>query len=323
MNALRGLLAFAAASLVLAVQAQTPPKTARIGYLTPTAQTQREGVFRAELARLGWIEGKNLAIEYRNARGSFEKLPALAEDLVRLRVDAIVAVVTQASLAAKNATATIPIVVVGVADPLGAKLVTSLARPDGNLTGNSLTSVDIIGKQLELLRELRPGVARVGLLSNPSNQVYHAQQIDEARAVATKLGIALTVAEARGPDALDAAFRSVAAARAEALLIFGDPMFALHTERIARLAVQHALPAVGPFPPYADAGALVAYGADFDEMFRRAAVYLDRILKGAKPADLPIEQPTRFELIVNLKTAKALGVTVSPALISRADRVIR
>ena len=317
------LMVAALVAVAPGVPAQTTAKIARIGYLTPTQQTHREAVFREELARLGWVEGRNLAIEYRNANGAFDKLPALAAELARLRVDLIVSFVTQASLAAKGATRTIPIVVIGVADPLGSKLVASLARPGGNITGNSMASVDIIGKQLELLRELRPGVARVAVLANPGNTVYQAQQLNEAKAAAAKIGVALTVVEATRPEALEPAFRSMASARAEALLLLGDPMFALNTQRIARLAVEHRLPAVGPFPPYAEAGALVAYGADFDEMFRRAAIYVDRILKGAKPADLPVEQPTRYELVVNLSTAKTLGITVPPNLVSRADRVIQ
>ncbi|HVF62780.1 MAG TPA: ABC transporter substrate-binding protein [Casimicrobiaceae bacterium] len=322
MKASMRLCVLFAAWLALAAAAQAPQKTVRIGYLTAVAQPHREAVFREALAKHGWVERRNLAIEYRSAEGSFDKLPALADELVRLRVDVIVTFVTQASLAAKNATATIPIVVIGVSDPVKSKLVRSLARPDGNVTGNSITGLDVIGKQFELLRELKPGIARVALLSNPGNQVYHAQQLAEAKSVAARLGITVTIAEASQSEALDEAFRSIARAKPGALLIFGDPMFGQNTERIARNAIAHALPAVGPFPPYAEAGVLAAYGASFDDMFRQAAIYVDRILKGAKPADLPIEQATRYELIVNLKTAKALGITVPPSLVSRADRVI-
>jgi putative ABC transport system substrate-binding protein len=315
----RALLSLAA-WLALAASAQPVPTLARIGYLTPTPQTQREAVFREELAKLGWVEGRNLAIEYRNANERYDSLSALADELVRLRVDVIVAFVTQASVAAKGATKTIPVVMVGVGDPVGAKLVASLARPGGNVTGSSIASIDVIGKQLELLRELRPGIARVAVLSNPGNAVYQAQQLEQAKAVAAKLGMTLTIAEARRPEALEGAFRSIAQARAEAVLILGDPMFGLQAERIARLAIEHRLPSVGPFPNYADAGALLAYGANFDEMLRRAAVYVDRILKGARPADLPVERATRFELIVNRRTARALGITLPPSLVP--DRIV-
>ena len=325
MKRLLGLAAVLIVGAALAQSALAPQgqKQARVGYLTPAPQVDREKLFRDELAKLGWVEGRNLTIEYRNANGSFERLPALCEELVHLRVDVIAAFVTQASLAAKEATRTVPIVMIGVADPLGAKLVPSLARPGGNVTGTSLASVDIIGKQLELLRELRPGITHVAVLWNPANPVFQALQLDEAKVAARNMGMTLAIVEAARPDAIEAAFRSMAAARAEALLILADPVFALHNERIAKLAIEQRLPAVGPFAPYADAGALVVYGADFDEMVRRSAVYVDRILKGAKPADLPVERPTRYELIFNLKTAKALGITVPPALVSRADRIVQ
>jgi putative ABC transport system substrate-binding protein len=319
--ALGALLALVAATPP--AYAQVPAKIARIGFLTPAPQVQRERIFREALANLGWVEGRNVAIEYRSANGSLDKLPRLAEELAGARVDVIVAFVTQASVAAKNATKTIPIVMVGVADPLGAKLVPSLARPGSNITGNSLASVELIGKQLELLRELRPGVSRVAVLSNPTNPVFNAQQIGEAKAVAARLGVTLTFVEARRPDAIEPAFRSMAAARAEGLLILADPMFGAQVDIIARHALEHRLPSVGPFDHYAEGGALVSYGADFDEAFRRAAVYVDRILKGANPAELPVELPTRYELVFNEKTARTLGVALPPALVSRADRVIR
>jgi putative ABC transport system substrate-binding protein len=319
--------ALLAASLLPLATAEAQPaqETARIGYLTPTAQPPREALFRKELAKLGWVEGRNIAIEYRNANGSFERLPALADELVRLRPGVIVAFVTEASVAAKGATKSIPIVIVGVGDPLGSKLVESLARPGGNVTGNSLASADIIGKQLELLRELKSGLAQIAVLWNPANRTWSALQLEEVKAAAAKLGIGLALVEARRPEELEEAFRTTKGTRADALLILADPMFGQrpNSERIARLAIEHRLPTVAPFPAYSEAGALVAYGADFDEMMRRAAVYVDRILKGAKPADLPIERPTRYALVVNLKTAKALGITLPPALVARADRVIQ
>jgi putative ABC transport system substrate-binding protein len=303
--------------------AQAAPGTARIGMLTPTTNAAREDVFRRELARLGHVEGRNLVIEYRTANGDFDRLPALAAELARANVDVIVAIVTQASVAAKAATTTIPIVIVGVGDPVGAGLVTSLARPGGNVTGNSGAAVEVVGKQLELFRELIPNVSRVTALHNPSNRVFQAQQLEQAKRAARGLGIELAVVEASRPEALEAAFRALDAARPDGLLILADPMFGLHADRIARLALARRLPTVSGFETYADAGVLVAYGANFDEFYRRGAVYVDRILRGAKPADLPVERPNRFELIVNLRSAKALGITLPAALIARADRVVQ
>lgn len=317
---------FAAFALSLAVtlaHAQTPPKLARIGYLTPTANAQREGAFRDELAKLGWAEGRNLAIEYRSANGQFDRLPLLAQELVKLNPDVIVAAVTQASIAAKAATSSIPIVIVAVGDPVGAGLVTNLARPGGNVTGNSVASSDILGKQLELLREVKPNLASVVVLSNPSNRVFQQQQLDAAKAAAARLQVKLAVVEAARADAFEPAFAEIAKLRPDALLILGDPMFAQFASRIAQLALAARLPTATGFNNYADAGILITYGINFDDFHRRAAHYVDRLLKGAKPADLPIEQPTTFELIVNQKTAKALGITLPPALVSRADRVIQ
>jgi putative tryptophan/tyrosine transport system substrate-binding protein len=305
------------------VSGQGAPGTARIGMLTPTTNAAREDVFRRELARLGHVEGRNLVIEYRTANGDFDRLPALANELVRANVDLIVAVVTQAGVAAKSATKTIPIVIVGVGDPVGAGLVASFARPGGNVTGNSGAAVEVVGKQLELFREFMPNISRVTALHNPSNRVFQAQQLEQTKRAARGLGIELAVVEASRPDALDAAFRAVESSRAEGLLILADPMFGLHADRIARLALARRLPTVSGFETYADAGVLVAYGANFDEFYRRGAVYVDRILRGAKPADLPVERPNRFELVVNLRSAKALGITLPAALVARADRVVQ
>lgn len=297
------------------------PRTARIGYLTPAAQAERETAFRDELAKLGWVEGRNLVIEYRNANG-FARLPALAEELARMRVDVIVSFVTEASLAAKAATRTTPIVMVAVADPLGSKLVDSLGRPGGNVTGTSLASVDVIGKQLELLREVRPGLERVAVLFNPANPVFNALQVDEAKAAAARLGLALAFVEAQRPEAIEPAFATIARARAQALLVLADPVFSLQAARLAQLSLEHRLPAMGAFAPYAEAGLLIAYGARFEDMVRRAAVYVDRILEGAKPADLPVERPTSFELVVNTTTAQALGIAIPPSVAARTTRFV-
>ena len=303
--------------------AQTPAKAVRLGFLAPVPHAQREAVFREELSRLGHVEGRNLTIEYRSADGNFERLPGLAADLVGAKVDVIVAVVTQAALAAKNATPTIPIVFVGVADPVGSALVASLARPGGNVTGNSIAATEVLGKQLELLRELLPGLRRVAALWNPTNTVFANQQLKEAKAAATRLGSEIQVVEVRRADALEKAFETIVADRHRAVLVLGDPMLGANADRIARLALKHKLPTAGNLGGSADSGILIVYGANFDEMYRRAAVYVDRILKGAKPADLPIERPTRFELIVNENTAKALGLTIPSSMASRADRVVQ
>ena len=324
-NAL-GALASVAIGIVApppAADAQTLAKVVRLGYLTPTARPELEAAFREELSRLGYVEGRSLVIEYRNANGRFERLPELAAALVRLDVDVIVAVVTQAAVAAKAATTTIPIVMVAVGDPVGAGLVASLARPGGNITGNSGANVDVVGKQLELLREVLPGASRVAALWNPTNAVFGTQQLNEARPAAARLNIELQAVEAARPEALAGAFDTIAKARPDALLVTGDPMFGTQAERIARLALERRLPTVGGFANYTDAGALLSYGASFDESYRRAAVYVDRIVRGAKPADLPVERPTRFELVVNVRTAKALGITIPPALASRADRLVQ
>lgn len=297
--------------------AQTPTKTVRIGFLAPITHAEREAAFRQELSRLGYVEGRNLTIEHRTADGHFDRLPALASELVRLNVDVIVAVVTQAALAAKGATSTIPIVMVAVGDPVDAKLVASLARPGGNVTGTSSITADLLGKQLELLREMLPRVSRVAALWNPTNTVFQTLQLKEAKAAAAKLRIELPVVEAKAPEELDGAFRTIAALRPDALLVMGDPMFTTQAEWIARLALERRLPTASGF--FSDAGILLSYGPDFTDLHRRAAVYVDRILKGARPADLPVERPTRFELVIDAKTAKALGIAIPPALAARAE----
>lgn len=306
-----------------AVQAQAPAKVARIGYLTPTPNAERLAAFREGMAARGYTEGKNLVLEVRDAQGRFERLPALAQELVRLDVDVIVASLTQASLAAKGATTTIPIVMAAVGDPVGAGIVRSLAKPGANITGNSLATIDVLGKLFELLRELRPSLARIAILVNPANPVFGAQQLGEAKAAAEKLRVEIVVIEARQAQALEGAFNAIATSRADGLLILGDPMFATHAERIARFALDRRLPAVSGFSVFPDAGGLASYGADFNEAFRRAAGHVDQILRGARPADLPVEQATRFELVVNLRTAQALGVAPPPSMIARADRVIQ
>ncbi len=315
------VLVLAVYSVPLASDAQRSAKVTRIGYLAPSSQPAREEVFRRELSRLGYVEGPDFAIEYRSANGSFERLPDLAAELVALKVDVLVAVVTQASLAAKKATDTIPIVMVGVSDPVGAGLVTSLARPGGNVTGTSALVATVVGKQLELLKELLPKASRVATLWNPANSVFQKVQLGEAQAAAAKLKVQLQLFEARSPEQLDRTFTLMAKQRPDALLILADPMFGAHWARIAELAARHRIPAASGTTDFAHAGGLITYGPDLLESYRRSATYVDRILKGGKPAELPIEQSTKFELVINAKAAAALGITVPRSLAGRADRM--
>ncbi len=308
------------------VQAQQPTKIARIGYLTgatPIGQAARIEAFRQGLRELGYVEGQNVTIEYRWADGKFEQLPDLAAELVRLKVDVIVAVVTQASLAAKKATGTIPIVMVGVSDPVGSGLVASLARPGTNITGTSSMTAEIVGKLLELLKETVPKISRVAALWNPANSVFQALQLRETEVAARALGVQLQILEARGPDEIDRAFAAMVKERTKALLILGDPVFTSHRKRIADLAAKYRVPAVSGTREYVEAGGLMAYGPSFPDMHRRAATYVDKILKGTKPADLPVEQPKKFEFIINLKAAKQIRLTIPPNVLARADTVIR
>lgn len=296
-------------------EAQRSAGIARIGYLTPTSQPAREEVFRQELRRLGYAEGQNFVLEYRSANGDFDRLPDLAAELIALNVDVLVTVVTQAALAAKKATATIPVVMVGVSDPVGVGLVASLARPGGNVTGTSSLAANVVGKQLESLREMLPKVSRVATLWNPANPVFH-------KAAAAKLRLQIQLFEARSPDRLDHAFTSMARQRPEALLVLGDPMFGAHWARIAELAARHRMPTVSGTREFADAGGLMTYGPDYFEAYQRAGRYVDQILRGGRPADLPVEQSTKFELVINARTAATLGITIPRSLVGRADRVV-
>ncbi len=316
-------LALGVAAGPLLSDAQRPGKIPRIGYLTPNSQPAREEQFRGALRELGYAEGRSLAIEYRSAEGRFERLPALAAELVALEVDVIVAVVTQAALAAQAATRTIPIVMVGVADPIGTGLVASLARPGGNVTGTSAVAADVVGKQLELLGQVLPRVSRIAALWNPTNLTFGQRQLAEAKAAATKLRMQLQVVEARSPADLERAFTVIAKPRPDALIVLADPLFHPHIARIAGLALSHHLPAVSGAREYAESGVLVTYGPTYPEAYRGAATYVDRILKGARPAELPVEQTTKFELVVNARTARTLGVAIPPSVVARADHVIQ
>jgi putative tryptophan/tyrosine transport system substrate-binding protein len=291
----------------LGAEAQQAGKVYRIGLLSPTSQGFGVEAFREGLRTLGYVEGHNIVVELRSAEGRFDRLPDLAAELVRLRVDVIVAVVTQASLAAKNATTTIPIVMLAVGDPVGAGLVTSLAQPGGNVTGTSFQNVEVAGKLLELLKSAIPRLRVVTVLWNPANPVFQAQMVKETEAAARSMGIELRMLAARDAKEIDRAFAAMTEERTEALNVIPDPVFSAHLSRIATLAAKSRLPSISAFREYAAGGGLMAYSADFSERGRRTAVYVDKILKGAKPGDLPIEQPTKFELVINLKTAKTFS----------------
>ena len=306
----------------LAAEAQQAGKTPRVGYLgTRTLADFAVEAFRQALHELGWVEGQNIVVEWRFAEGKLERLPELAAELVRLKPDVIVAQATPGATAAKNATQTIPIVMVPVTDPVALGLVTSLARPGGNITGVSANSVEIVGKQLALLKETLPKVRRVAILLNPANPTTR-DVLKEANAAARSLGVQLQPVEARDADQLDAAFAAMVRERAEGVLVMQDTAFVLYRQRFADLAAKSRLPAAYGWKEHVEAGGLMSYGASLRDLFRRGATFVDRILKGAKPGDLPVEQPTKFELIINLKTAKALGLTIPRSLLSRADHII-
>jgi len=318
-----GTLASGLLAAPLAGEAQPAGKMYQIGFLSPTfpSDAGRLAAFREGLRELSYVEGQNIAIESRWAEGNYDRLPGLAAELVRFKVDIIVTYGTPASQAAKRATGTIPIVMAGAIDPVASGLVTIVARPGGNLTGLSLMAPELVGKQLEILKDVVPKVSRVALLGNPANpgnapQVRHAQ--DAARA----LGLRLQPLEARGPSDIDSAFAAMTSEQAGAVMVLVDSMLLDHRTRIADLAARRRLPAVYGLSDHVEAGGLMAYGPNRLDIFRRAATYVDKILKGAKPGDLPVEQPTKFALVINLKTAKALGLTIPPSLLQRADQVI-
>jgi putative ABC transport system substrate-binding protein len=279
--------------------------------------------FLRALRELGWVEGQNLIIEYRWAEGNVERLPDLAGELVRRKVDLIVAPAGSAALAAKNATSTIPIVMIFPTDPVETGLVASLRRPGGNITGTTFTpGPEIFGKQLQILKETIPHASRVAVLLNPADPSVSVQMKREVEAAARSLRIRLQRVEARGPEEFESAFAAMARERAEALLVAGGPTFVAYRTRLAELAIKGRLPTMHSFRESVEAGGLMAYAVNMTDFIGHAAVYVDKILKGAKPADLPVEQPTKFELVINLKTAKALGSTIPQSLLLRADEVI-
>jgi putative ABC transport system substrate-binding protein len=308
-----------------AAEAQQPAKVPRIGYLSvlsPTDNPHLLEAFRQGLRELGYVEGQNIAIEYRFAEGRPERLPALAAELVRLKVDVIVTAAPPAPEAAKQATSTIPIVVANTGDPVAEGLVASLARPGGNITGLSSISPEVVGKQLELFKEVAPKVSRVAVLQNPNNHA-HPSVLRQAEGAARALGVQLHILQARTPPEIDAAFAAMRSQRAGGVLVLRDSLFFAQRTQIVALAAKSRLPAVYGIREEAEAGGLMSYGANLAANYRRAATYVDKILKGAKPADLPVEQPTRFELVINGKTAKALGLTIPQSVLIRADQIIQ
>jgi len=326
----RDLLSLVAGAVVLrplASAAQQPAaKTPRIGYLGTDLPKPSQEAFLQGLRALGYVEGRNVVIEYRYGEGqNFEQLPALAAELVALKVDVIVAVAgTLAALAAQQATGTIPVVFIAVGDPVTSGLVSSLARPGGNITGLSALVPELVGKWLEILKQATPGVSRVAVLRQSGGMGEHTDQLvlTEAANAARILEVQLQVIEPRGPADLNRAFGEIVGARAEALAVLSTPMLYGERTQLVDFAVKHRLPTVFSFRSYVDAGGLMSYGPSIPDMCRRAATYVDKILKGARPADLPVEQPTKFELIINLKTAKALRLTVPQSLLQRANEVI-
>ncbi len=318
-------LALALLAAPLAAEAQALAKVPRIGFLSTRSPTDNPHIleaFRQGLRELGYVEGQNIAIEYRWAEGKFQRLPDLAAELVRLKVDVIVTGAPPAPGAAKQATSTIPIVFAVTGDPVAEGLVASVARPGGNITGLASIAPELVGKQLELLKEVVPKVSRVAVLQNPSNH-SHPSMLPQAEGAARALGVRLHVLQARTPPEIDAAFAAMRSQRARGVLVLRDSLFNAQRTQIAALAAKSRLPAVYGIREEAEAGGLMAYGASLPHMFRRAATYVDKILKGAKPADLPVEQPTRFELVINLKTARSLGITFPQTILIRADQVIQ
>ncbi len=307
-------------------QGQQPGKVYRIGLLLTAPRPQIQGLIEAlesGLRDAGYVEGRNIAMEYRSAEGRPERLPALAEDLVKLGVDLIVATSTPAAAAVKRATAKIPTVMVSPADPVASGLVASLARPGGNITGVTLeVTAETVGKQLELLKESLPKGHLFGVLWNPAYPPNESRWKAAEQAV-RRLGLVLTSMQVREPAEMERAFNGMRRERAHALLVLGDPLTFSLRGQIAAIASKNKLPTMSPYREAAEAGGFIAYGPDFQHMYRRAGSYIARILNGATPGDLPVEQPSKFDLVINLKTAKALRLTIPQSLLMRADEVIQ
>jgi len=312
-------------SSVYVAEAQQRGKVPRIGFLaapSPSFFSTRLNAFREGLYDLGHVEGKNVAIEYRYAGGKLDRLPALAAELVRLKVDVIVTSSAPGAFAAKKSTGTIPVVFVTAGDPVDMGLVTSLARPGRNITGLTTHAPELSGKRLELLREVLPRITRVAVLWNPSNPGF-SEMLKEMQAASQAHALQLQSLEVRSLEDFEGAFESITKGDSHAVIVVSDPFLNTHNRLILDLAVKHRLPAMYGGPEVVDAGGLMSYGPGFSDQYRRAATYVDKILRGMKPADLPVERPMKFELIINLKTAKQIGLTIPPNVLYRADRVIK
>ena len=311
----------------LAAEAQQAAKVIRIGILAGNraASPHTLEAFLQGLRDLGYVEGRNVVIEFRDAEGKPERLPTLAAELLALKVDIVFAPSTPAALATKQATRTVPIVFAGAADPVADGLVTSLARPGGNVTGLSNLSAEVVGKRLEQLKQAAPGVSRVAVLWHQGGSGGRTEKdmLNAAEVAARSLGVQLQAVETRGSADFERAYSEMTRAHADALTVLPIALFGFYRRRLIDLAAKNGLPAAYPAREYVDAGGLMSYGADLGDLHRRAAFYVDKIVKGANPADLPVEQPTKFELVINLKTAKALGLTIPQSLLLRADEVIQ
>jgi len=317
-------------SLSVRVEAQQPPrKVPLIGFLNTSSASNSETLvrldaFRQGLHDLGYVEGKNINIEYRYADGKLERLPKLAEELVRLKVDLVVAANATVAQAAKKSSTTIPVVMVAAGDPFGGELVASLARPGGNVTGLYQYSPKLVGKRLELLKEVLPKVTRFAFLNSVDGTAARSGFEDQGKATAKSLGVQFQFVEVKAPASdLEGAFLALVKERISALVISSAPLLSFHRKKILQLVERNRIPAIYPDQEWSTAGGLISYGANLPDLYRRAATYVDKILKGAKPADLPVEQPTKFEFVINLKTAKALNLTIPQSVLFRADRVIR
>jgi putative ABC transport system substrate-binding protein len=312
-------------ALSLPAEPQQPTKVPRIGFLGFTslsAIAARIEAFRQGLRELGYVEGKDIVIEYRSPEGRLDRLPDLAAELVRLKVDVIVTSGPSVTRAVKEATTTIPIVMGFDTDPVGNGFVASLARPGGNITGLSVVSPELSGKQLELLKEIVPKLSRVAVLGTSTNP-GNSQALKETELAAGAYTVQLQNLDVLSPKDIETAFRDASKGRAGAVLVLASPIIESHRTQIADLAAKNRLPAIYYAPEFVEAGGLMSYGTSFADLFRRAATYVDKILKGAKPGDLPVEQPKKFEFIINLKTAKQIGLTIPPNVLARADKVIK
>jgi len=312
-------------ALCVSAEAQQPTKIARIGYLSGTsysANSARVDAFRQGLRELGYVERKTIVVEWRYAEGKLDRLPALAAELVRLKVDVIVASAPPPTRSAKQATATIPIVMSYDDDPVGNGFVASLARPGGNITGLATLAPELSGKQLELLKEIVPKLSRVAVVGN-ATRPGSPQALREVNLAGDAVGVQLQYLEIQAPKDIEIAFRAASQKRAEGVLVLTTPVLISRRKQVAELAVKDRLPTIYGRPEYVEDGGLLSYATSFTDLSRRAAIYVDKILKGAKPAELPVEQPTKFELIINLKAAKQIGLTIPSSVLARANKIIR